>query len=396
MRIINCHTHTFTLDHVPDKVFSWLPISWARKSKLFEIIIKYAPRVFRSKNDFLDRYASMLAIMELKLQENVLVKLISYYPKETRFVILSMDMEHMDAGKSKVSFKQQLNELSAIKKKYTDLVYPFICADPRNPDITQQVKEYILNHNFAGIKLYPALGFYPFDERLHEVYKFAIENNIPIITHCAKGVIYDRARIKPENKIHPITGEIFTETSKRKLTTHYTDPKNFDYLMDKSMLQIYMDKYHSGKKAPDFSKLKICFAHFGGEEEWENYLLTPWNPLLEKNNKNTNWFSDICDIIKKYENAYADISYLISEKKTYPLLKLLIEEGTIAKKHNYTSDDNLKKIKLSERILFGTDFFLVEQKDNERNLTIELRSFLGYENFMKIANHNPKLFLNIS
>ncbi|OFX17730.1 MAG: hypothetical protein A2033_04235 [Bacteroidetes bacterium GWA2_31_9] len=222
--------------------------------------------------------------MDLKTQEEVFRNLKSFYPKDTKFVVLSMDMEHMAAGNPKISFEKQLEDLADLKKKYGNIIFPFVCADPRNLSLTQTVKKYITQHHFQGIKLYPALGFYPFDIRLHEVYKFAIENNIPIITHCCKGVIYNRAEIKEVERIHPITGERFDEKAKRDFTTHYTDPKNFDY------------------------------------------------------------------------------------------------------SQNDTTEDNNKRKKLAERILFGTDFFLVEQKDTERNLTIELRAFLGYENFRQISD----------
>ncbi|HEY5746879.1 MAG TPA: hypothetical protein VIU12_12425, partial [Chryseolinea sp.] len=107
------------------------------------------------------------------------------YPEGTGFVVLPMDMAYMGAGSLKhhASYHRQMDELSAIKERFRDTIYPFVFADPRriaaerdqfDYDITDGavllrdcfIRKYIEEFRFSGFKISPALGYYPFDERL--------------------------------------------------------------------------------------------------------------------------------------------------------------------------------------------------------------------------------------
>ena len=118
-----------------------------------------------------------------------------------------------------------------------------------------------------------------------------------------------------------------------------------------------------------YPNLKICLSHFGGDVEWENYLQ---NAFLVKED---NWFYLICELLRNYDNIYADISFTLNNPKFWPLLKVLIKNPDTKKK-----------------ILFGTDFYLVETESTEREFSIGLRTFLGEDFFWQIANKNPKVF----
>ncbi|MFT5194978.1 MAG: hypothetical protein ACI85U_001992 [Candidatus Promineifilaceae bacterium] len=89
----------------------------------------------------------------------------------------------------------------------------------------------------------------------------------------------------------------------------------------------------------------------------------------------------------KYPNLYTDISYTIFEQPGKNLnrfyftdyLKVLLE------------DNNLR-----ERVMFGTDYYRVEQEDiSEREVSILLRSRLGKYLFFQIAHTNPMEYLGI-
>jgi len=78
---------------------------------------------------------------------------------------------------------------------------PFLFLDPRRIAATRNntskhknyenyAKHLLRSQQFDGIKLYPALGYYPFDKNLIEMYLFAQENEIPIITHCIEGTVF--------------------------------------------------------------------------------------------------------------------------------------------------------------------------------------------------------------
>ena len=387
MKFFNAHIHCFTLKHVPDRFYGAISLSKLRRGHLLTRLVLWLHRLWPWKeNDLFDRLSILLGTMEKPLQETVFDMAAGQYPEGTGFVALSMDMEHMGAGKPEVSFKDQLDELTELKKKKGEAIYPFICADPRNPDITRQVKHYIKSREFAGIKLYPALGYFPFDIRLHEIYRFALENDLPVTAHCSKGPVYYRGEYTPEMLVHPVTGVPFTGKSKSELSWNYSDPMNYHYLMDQSSLQKYIDQVAPGEKAPDFSRLKICLAHFGGDQELDKYLYSGWDFVhsvpLDNNN---NWFSTIRDLIEKHENLYTDIAYTWENPAYHAILKVLLDDSMATPGH-----------KFFRRVLFGTDYFLVSKECRERKFSVDLRAYLGAECFQQIAQKNPMAFLNIS
>jgi predicted TIM-barrel fold metal-dependent hydrolase len=121
----------------------------------------------------------------------------------------------------------------------------------------------------------------------------------------------------------------------------------------------------------DFPKLKICVAHLGGDSDVHDYMRNP--------NDRDNWFVDIKRMAKEYPNFYTDISFTLYEKGFYPLLKVLLE-----------------KPYMKQKILFGSDYYMVQTETNERTFSMDLRSFLGEDKFKQIAVVNPKKYLGLN
>ena len=162
--IYNCHAHIFTNEIVPEK---FLPLGITRflsKRPVSRWLGKLLNRLNpRSSNDIFDRFASFMNIGNFKSQLDIFEFLKGFYPEETKFVVLSMDMEYMGAGKIHEDFTKQLSELSDIKKKYPDQFFPFICVDPRRPNIADMVKKYIEEHgNYRSVMNY----YYIYDKTL--------------------------------------------------------------------------------------------------------------------------------------------------------------------------------------------------------------------------------------
>ncbi|MBA3681752.1 MAG: amidohydrolase family protein [Bacteroidetes bacterium] len=267
-----------------------------------------------------------------------------------------MDMEYMQAGKVKQSFIQQLEELAAIKQDpaYKDLIDPFIFVHPQRKDIFDIVQKYIEEKNFAGLKLYPPLGYYPFDERLNEIYAYAQKHQLPITTHCARGGVFYKGEITDAMKVHPKTGEHIKEQKNKFFTDIYTDPDNYRYVLEQ------------------FPNLKINLAHFGGYDEWNKYL---GNTMEEGQ---ITWYDKICSLIRQYTNVYTDVSYTMFNADLFNLLKLTLQDST-----------------LNNKILYGSDFYMVEQEISERQFLTNIRAYIGESDFRQIAEINPKLFLNL-
>ncbi|MFQ6112945.1 MAG: amidohydrolase family protein [bacterium] len=309
----------------------------------------------KSLNTLIYRFYVFLNIGSKNSQAEIFKHLQGFYPIDTRFVVLSMDMEFMNAGKVEQKFTEQLDELAAIKTEKKELIHPFIFVHPKRKNIFALVRKYIEDHHFAGIKLYPPLGYYPFDERLDEIYEYAEKKQIPIISHCSRTGVFDKSPITKEMRTHPKTGERNNSCFKSAFTDIYTDPENYEYVLEK------------------YPGLKICLAHFGGGSEWEKYLKGSFDHRLADDN----WFSLIKNMIEKYENVYADISYTMHNDKFLPLLKLILQDSE----------------KVRSRILYGSDFYMVELELSERQFSIYLRTYLGEEYYKIISEKNPNTFL---
>lgn len=477
-KLYNCHTHIFTIDHVPNKfgkrllpmglyhILTMRFVKWYYKH--FTSRGNYRYKIFKNRLDSF-RYA-FLDFMKWTIVLQLLNKLVLFlfrwvfsiltnffkvdfvfskatreiverfltlgryslyhdqstifnllarsYDSQSCFVVLSMDMDYMEAGAPTVSYLDQLEELRRIKKTKEDKFLPFIFLDPRRIEATKTAlgngnfgiyaKHLLQTQQFDGIKLYPALGYYPFDRSLIDMYEFAQERQIPIITHCIEGTVFYRGSKKGEWNHHPILkynkkdGQFepipLPQKSGFQYTTNFTHPLNYHCLMNRSLLKDYLGTTY--ENTPDLSQLKICLAHFGGEEEWKKYLKDGWNSynknishdskavyLKRKNTLNhgnprtiwwnASWLAVIYDLMVAYENVYADVSFILHDKDLFPLLRFLLE------------DDKVKN-----RILFGSDYYVVSQKNTEKDLHLNLRGYLGTELFELISNENPRRFLS--
>jgi predicted TIM-barrel fold metal-dependent hydrolase len=354
--LYNCHTHIFTVQNVPDNFFPLRLKDFLAKPRTADALVEILHNLNRGEDsDRWDHLAAFLDVGNCDSQEQIFELLMGFYPRGSRFVVLSMDMEYMGAGTVDQPFEDQLTELAALKQKYPMELLPFVCADPRRPNVLEVVRRCIEERGFHGIKLYPPLGYYPFDEALFPVYAYAQEHGLPIVTHCSRGGVYSRAKVTPEMRHHPKTGVSFTKgENKDRFTENLTHPANYAYVLER------------------FPHLKLCLAHFGGESEWKRYLST-------SRGAKEDWFTYIRDELianPHYPNVYADIAYTAADPDLQPLLKVILQEEPVR-----------------SRVLYGSDFYVAEKTASEREFSVRLRATLGDADYWKIAETNPETFL---
>ena len=348
----NCHIHTFTDADVPRK---FLPLGLVRilatttGFKIISRVMNYLNPF--SDNDTFDRYVKFIEIGKLGSQENIFKACRKFYPDNTRFAILPMDMAFMGAGNVPREYEDQLKELARISKQYPQII-PFIHIDPRREGFLELLKKSIEEWDFKGVKIYPPLGYFPYDEQLYPVYDYCATHKLPVISHCSP---YNPVHFKGSNKeLHSLLLKSKTPInvqgkSKKELCAHFTNPENWEHVLK------------------DFKNLKLCLAHFGSDYYWKKFIDTPDDP--------ENWFVQIKDMIPKYDNLYADISFTLSRQEYFPLLKVLLSD-----------------IILKDKILFGSDYYMVETEATERRFGLDLRAYIGEADFEAIAVNNPKRF----
>lgn len=420
----------------------------------------------KQSKQLLSRYVSMaqFAIQNEK-PGGIYGRLKAQYPRGTNFVLLPMDMEYMGAGKldPNYNYYKQLEEMAKLNRKKE--AFTFFFVDPRrirdkknNPNFFDYsfnngtvtlkdsvIKTYIEVENFSGFKIYPALGYFPFDLDLLPLWKYAADNGIPIMTHGVKGVIYYRGNIhKQKWHTHPVFTEslhggkdgeplLFDEFKNEEFQSNFTHPLNYMCLLEEPLLRklvgqsnnkdlqrLFGYKDMNEPMAYNLSKLKICFAHYGGAEEWNKFLETdrdyysqqlmtkpktgillkiendkeiPWG-RYEHLWKYTDWYSIISSMMIQYENFYADISYIVSDTELYPVLRSTISrsegiENYFTENLTYQSKDKLRR-----RVLFGSDFYVVRSQKSDKDIFAEIKSYLTEEEFDLIARDNPHEYIH--
>lgn len=345
MAIHNCHIHLFNLENVPDGfVHPWMmevaKMDWSRNTLVW-IMRHLGPF---SHRDLPERCARLLAIAGSGKQADSLKTVQSYYPSDTRFVVLPMDMSEMGAGNVGQDIYKQHEELALVRDANPDAVIPFAAIDPRRADVMQVLEHAVEKLGFKGIKLYPALGYHPtHDILMTKVYPYCLDHHLSVMTHCSKGGVRQKG-ISKEN------------------ASKFTDPYGW-----KTVLTA-------------FPGVNFCLGHFGGIDDWRSYLDTPW-PQDGSPQPEQSWLAKIIDMMRsgKYQNLYADISYTaFSLEVAVDLLKVLLADPRIR-----------------PQVLFGSDFYMAEkEKITEREMVIKLRSALGEDLFWQIAEINPKRYLS--
>lgn len=350
----NSHLHLFKAEDVPNK---FLPFGLVNilQTKFGNMIITKILRNLLpfTDRDILDRFARFAKTGKLGSQKKIFERCLKSYPEDTKFIILPMDMEYMGAGKVDRDYYEQIDELADLKKyHYPDNIIPFFMVDPRRPEFLEMLKYAVEDKGFKGVKLYPPLGYFPYDKRLDPVYEYCQEKNIPVITHCGpSGVYYQGKKKKLKKLLTDGNPNIKPGRKGRKKLCHmFSHPNNYIPVIKK------------------YPKLRICFAHFGSGVSWERYV--------KHGDEENSWLTIIKRMLLKYPNVYTDISFTLNNRKFFPVLKNFLQYK-----------------RLRSKILFGSDFYMVEKESNEKRFGKELRKFIGEKNFRAIAVDNPKNFL---
>lgn len=355
MKIYNAHIHTFKECDIPRK---FLPLGLVRiiSTKWGYNFLSKALNALNplSSDDALKKYVKFMTIGKMKTQLEILRECSKNYPKDTSFLIHSMDMQYMNAGKVPRNYREQLVELAIMKRELKDEVYPFVHVDPNNPgrdfDFT-----FAAERDFSGIKIYPPASCHlPDDERLHYIYEQCEKRNMQALAHCgAQSPTRYHASKRKLRKMLDKAGLKWTKDMDRtELAGQFTHPLNYVPLLER------------------YPGMNICFGHWGSEKAWKEYLENPENK--------ENWFYIIRDLIKKYPNAYTDISFTLNDSEYFSVLKIFLQDPEIR-----------------EKVLFGTDFYMVESKSTEKKFCFDLRAYLGEELFEQIACTNVKKYLKI-
>ena len=351
-KIYNCHIHTFTEQDVPR---DFLPLSLVRllATKTGYKFITGLLKTFNfiSSEDQFKKYAQFANIGKLGSQREIFLNCVRYYPENTRFIVLAVDMRYMNAGKIPRIYNEQLKELENLYYEYMEKIIPFVHIDPNSPEINYICDFLKENPWIKGIKIYPPIGHYPMDNRLISLYEYCEDYQIPIIAHCGPiSPTHNKSSKKDICKLLNIPYN--KKLSKMELCAEFASPDKWIKVLER------------------FPKLKISLAHWGSEISWQNYMENP--------NDNYNWLYTINEMLKIYPNLYTDVSFSLNNPEYFSVLKILLLDE-----------------KIRQKVLFGSDYYMVQTASSEKRFSMDLRAYLGEDLWKQISNINPKHFLNI-
>ncbi len=344
--IVNCHTHLFTTAHTPRYFPSRVLVIFRYLPGLVRAIRKVAAWLpYESFYAWAQRMESFHATGQRTSQAEVFHELRHYYPRDTRYVVLPLDLELIGHGPVEASIAEQHDELAALTRQFPRNIIPFATVYPDRPGAFDEFRRCVEEHGFKGLKLYPKTGYAPDHPVLVEqVYPYCEANNLPVMSHCSRGGVHSKAWAK--------------------------DP----YMRDR-----VTEPYAYRAVLNQFPKLRFCLAHYGGQDDWTSYLRDGFDPDTA-HAQDQNWVHQLNTMIKSgaYPNLWTDISYTMFHFNRFaPLLKLFLK------------DDGLCR-----RVMFGSDFYMTRQEDlSEKAVSIHLRDALGEEIFTRIAKENPRIWL---
>ncbi len=280
-----------------------------------------------------------LRISLLPSIERVAAEVMAQLKNDDILVTLMMDItDGTDDGKL---FTKQINATSDLILAYPGRILPFIMVNTIRPDHLEIMKAALEKQGFWGVKLYPSLGYPVYSDAMFKIYDYCQSHGIPLMTHCTSGGF-----------------------RKTEATAQLASPVSWRNVLEK------------------FPNLKICFGHFGGGEN----LIQPSIPP-------DSWTQSILDLMANFKDVYADLSY--HTDGMIGRADMAIDRATAKKNYVKNIISLLQKSPTRERLIFGTDFWMVRQVTEDDDYWDFFSKTFTPTQFKLLATDNPTEYLGL-
>jgi predicted TIM-barrel fold metal-dependent hydrolase len=358
---IDIHTHVFNYMDVPSK---FIGIRLPMGSRFIGWMSRLLHSIKGGDRDKLSRYAYFLETMKSRSSEAIFRRMYkSYYQEypEAIYGVLTMDMDIGIDGRANRSIWTQLGVVAQLREQYPTRVLPYACIDPRRNDeaieLFQTAFDFDKHLKYFGVKVYPSLGYLPSHPQMMKMYEVCAMKNIPVLTHCSSGSTHGSDR-----KLNDVKGVFATYEGENKPGPHQFKAARFRKKRD--YRNFFNRPHHWIPVLEKYPKLRLNIAHFGGDEAWE---------LFVTGKDKTNWVQTVIDLVKKYENVYADFSYTMYSEKYSKKLRSMMEADP----------------ELADKVLFGSDYYMLVIEDKYDKILARFKGDMGPELMHKIAVENP-------
>jgi predicted TIM-barrel fold metal-dependent hydrolase len=348
------HTHVFTKADVPNK---YLGIRLPFTDRFLGTIGKLLHTLNRkTDDDKMSRLAYFIQIINSKSSQEIYQLIEKYYTPESIFGVLMMDMSIGIEGKHDRDLVGQMDALKDLRDAQPTKILPFVAIDPRRPNALAIFSKAFSQHDdykFFGLKVYPSLGYLPSHPVLMQMLDMCEAKKIPVLSHCSGATVHSSHRW-----IKKIEGTKFNADG-----SECTDPINKLFLGKKAYGGFFNSPRNWEPVLRTFPKLKLNLAHFGGGDQWEDFLA----------GKNDTWVARIIDQLYRYPNVYTDFAYTLTDHRFAARLKQMMQDNQL----------------IAERALFGSDYYMLVREGHYRNLLASFRTIMGDSLMQKMAVDNP-------
>nr|WP_279343268.1 amidohydrolase family protein [Fundidesulfovibrio terrae] len=232
---------------------------------------------------------------------------------------------------------------------YPGRMLPFYAVNPNRRNFVERTKQCLCRGGFVGVKLYPSLGYSLTDAGMSDVMQYCNDNEIPMLMHCNQG------GFKKDN-----------------VTADNCSPKLWGLVDDGDG---FLDT---------FPKLKICFAHFGGSE---NFVQKQPNGSFQDVFQSGSWSSLILALMGSQgyrDRVFADVSF---HEDSLP--------GPLASGYLGNLATIIAREECRGQVLWGSDTWLLRMVSTEIDYWHGFTGqyILPIEHFHLMWDANPRKFL---
>ncbi len=286
-------------------------------------------------------HLALLKNMDLVTDDMVLQ--FPHVDSDVAFVPLMMDIlieQQTEAVAGDIFDNQVAGTLQQILR-YPGRILPFYAVNPFRYEFVGKTQKALDSGGFVGMKLYPSLGYDLDAPGMDEVFQYCNKNDIPVLMHCNDGGFKQDSIFVPN-----------------------CDPKKWGKPFSPDG---YLEKYQ---------RLKICFAHFGGQE----------NFVSDDGLTNGSWTHNILEMMREYPGrVFADVAYHSAALDENTRESYFHNLGTILSNPRYRT-----------QVLWGTDTWMLRMVSRELAFWgAFMPRAVTQDDFARMCSETPQTFLGI-
>ena len=168
--IIDAHVHILAEGFWPAQWFDWVAYSWARSRPPYRDPAVVRPRIESGLTD--PDGSRMVPDMDAAGVDTAVILPIDWGPD-------------FDQGRS-VPPDRVVEHAAGLQAKYPGRFIAFAGIDPRRPKAPELLEWAIRKLGVRGLKLYPPMGFYPYDKAAYPLYELCEAEELPVLFHTGE------------------------------------------------------------------------------------------------------------------------------------------------------------------------------------------------------------------